>query len=51
MLFRSGWPTPLGAAVNSGEVRFDGAGDCSDGAVATTLRTIGRQVAEFALTK
>jgi FMN reductase len=46
-----GWPTPLGAAVNSGEVRFDGAGECSSESVATSLRTIGRQVAEFALTK
>lgn len=44
-----GWPTPLGAAVNSAEVRFDGAGECSSESVATTLRTIGRQVAEFAM--
>nr|CEL16393.1 putative NADPH-dependent FMN reductase [Kibdelosporangium sp. MJ126-NF4]CTQ94317.1 putative NADPH-dependent FMN reductase [Kibdelosporangium sp. MJ126-NF4] len=44
-----GWPTPLGAAINSAEVRFEDAGECSSESVATTLRTIGRQVAEFAL--
>jgi FMN reductase len=43
-----GWPTPLGAAVNSAEVRFDGDDKCSSDTVATTLRTIGKQVAEFA---
>ncbi|MFC0116055.1 NADPH-dependent FMN reductase [Kibdelosporangium aridum] len=43
-----GWPTPLGAAINSAEVRFDGAGETSSESVATTLRTIGRQVVEFA---
>ncbi|WNV91671.1 NAD(P)H-dependent oxidoreductase [Umezawaea sp. Da 62-37] len=46
-----GWPTPLGAAVNSGDVSFDPDGGCSDPAVAETLRLIGRQVAEFALSK
>ncbi|GGP36525.1 NADPH-dependent FMN reductase [Saccharothrix coeruleofusca] len=45
-----GWPTPLGAAVNSGQVEFDPDGGCSDPSVAQTLRTIGRQVAEFAAT-
>ncbi|GAA1338843.1 NADPH-dependent FMN reductase [Saccharothrix algeriensis] len=43
-----GWPTPLGAAINSGEVDFDLEGGCSDHTVAGNLRTIGRQVAEFA---
>jgi FMN reductase len=42
-----GWPTPLGAAVNSAEVRFDN-GACSSETVTSNLRTIGRQVAEFA---
>lgn len=42
-----GWPTPLGSAVNSAEVRFDN-GACSSETVASNLRTIGRQVAEFA---
>lgn len=43
-----GWPTPLGAAVNSAQVTFDDDG-CSDPKVDETLRTIGRQVVEFAL--
>jgi FMN reductase len=45
-----GWPTPLGAAVNSAEVTFHD-GECSDAQVAANLRKIGQQVAEFALTK
>lgn len=44
-----GWPTPLGAALNSGEVGFDGRGNPSDPAVDRTLRTIGEQVVQFAL--
>jgi FMN reductase len=43
-----GWPTPLGAAVNSAEATFDDVA-CSNEQVATKLRTIGRQVVEFAL--
>ncbi|WP_433267403.1 NADPH-dependent FMN reductase [Actinosynnema sp. CS-041913] len=43
-----GWPTPLGSAINSREVDFDLEGGCSDHSVADNLRTIGRQVAEFA---
>jgi FMN reductase len=43
-----GWPTPLGAALNSGEVAFDTHGLPSDPAVERTLRTIGEQVVEFA---
>lgn len=43
-----GWPTPLGGAVNTAEVKFDEAGGASEEKVVTTLRTIGRQVAEFA---
>jgi FMN reductase len=46
-----GWPTPLGAAVNSGEVSFGGVGECTSETVAGNLRTIGKQVAKFALTK
>ncbi|GAB1514981.1 NADPH-dependent FMN reductase [Actinophytocola sp. KF-1] len=46
-----GWPTPLGAAVNSQHVLFGPAGDCSDEQVAATLRTIGLQVVEFATTR
>lgn len=44
-----GWPTPLGAALHSGEVRFDEHGAPSDPAVDRTLRTIGEQVVQFAL--
>jgi FMN reductase len=43
-----GWPTPLGAALNTSEVSFDADG-CSDTQVEKTLRTIGEQVVEFAL--
>lgn len=43
-----GWPTPLGAAVNSLEVGFDAAGECSDERVASNLAMIGAQVTEFA---
>jgi FMN reductase len=43
-----GWPTPLGATINSAQVSFEG-DTCSDPRVEETLRTIGRQVVEFAL--
>lgn len=43
-----GWPTPLGAAVNSAQVTFDEHGGCSDEKVADTLRMIGSQVVGFA---
>ena len=43
-----GWPTPLGAALNSTEVSFDDHGVPSDPAVERTLRTIGQQVVQFA---
>jgi FMN reductase len=43
-----GWPTPLGATINSANVIFGPGGDCSDEQVVTTLRTIGLQVVEFA---
>jgi FMN reductase len=44
-----GWPTPLGAALNSAEVAFDERGIPSDPTVEHTLRTIGEQVVRFAL--
>ncbi|ASR38424.1 FMN reductase [Prauserella marina] len=44
-----GWPTPLGGAVNSAEVKFDDIGGASEEKVVNTLRLIGRQVAEFAV--
>lgn len=46
-----GWPTPLGSAVNSADVRFGADGGCTDEQVATTLRTIGLQVVEFATSR
>ena len=46
-----GWPTPLGAAVNSAEVVFGPDGECSDPVVASRLRIIGQQVVEFALAR
>lgn len=46
-----GWPTPLGAAVNSALVTFDEDGECSDPQVSASLRLIGHQVVEFALAR
>ncbi|RLK59943.1 NADPH-dependent FMN reductase [Actinokineospora cianjurensis] len=46
-----GWPTPLGAAINTIGTKFDETGGCTDPNVPTTLRTIGLQVAEFALSR
>ncbi|MFC4002606.1 NADPH-dependent FMN reductase [Prauserella oleivorans] len=43
-----GWPTPMGGAVNSSEVKFDEAGGASEEKVVRNLRLIGRQVTEFA---
>lgn len=43
-----GWPTPLGGAVNSAEVKFDEAGNASEERVVNTLRLVGQQVTEFA---
>jgi FMN reductase len=43
-----GWPTPLGAALNTAEVRFLPDGSCTDAKVEAVLRAIGRQVVEFA---
>jgi FMN reductase len=42
-----GWPTPLGAAINSAAVTFDDEG-CSDPRVEQQLRIIGQQVVDFA---
>ena len=43
-----GWPTPLGATLNSSEGIFDSAGGCIDQKVATQLALVGRQVVDFA---
>lgn len=45
-----GWPTPLGAAVNSSGGIFSGE-RCSDGKVIELLGAVGQQVVEFALMK
>jgi FMN reductase len=42
-----GWPTPLGAAINSSGGIFKD-GKCSDSGVSAQLELIGRQVYEFA---
>lgn len=43
-----GWPTPLGAALNTSEKIFGLDGECMDEKVFLQLATVGRQVAEFA---
>jgi len=42
-----GWPTPLGAAINTSIVKFEG-GACDDAAANAQLTLVGRQVTEFA---
>jgi len=42
-----GWPTPLGAAINSSGGIFKG-GECSDAGAAAQLDLVGRQVVQFA---
>ena len=42
-----GWPTPLGAALNTSARFFDEAGECLDLAAKFQLETIGRQVVDF----
>lgn len=44
-----GWPTPLGAALNTSDLFFDADGSVVDEKTDTMLRTVGRQVAEFAV--
>lgn len=43
-----GWPTPLGASLNSAEPLFDSSGNCVNEKAADVLRAVGRQVVEFA---
>lgn len=43
-----GWPTPLGAAINSAERVFDEAGACLMPRIAETLERIAAEVMEFA---
>ncbi len=44
-----GWPTPLGAALNTTEPIFDAQGNCTDAKAAAALSAVGRQVVEFAM--
>ncbi|MFC4608485.1 NADPH-dependent FMN reductase [Streptomyces maoxianensis] len=43
-----GWPTPLGAAVNTATTEFGPGGVCTDPRVQGQLETIAAQVVEFA---
>jgi FMN reductase len=43
-----GWPTPLGAALNSSLGLFSPEGDCIDLSSKFQLETVGRQVVQFA---
>lgn len=42
-----GWPTPLGASLNTAERIFDSAGACMDAKASQQLATVGQQVVEF----
>ncbi len=44
-----GWPTPLGAGINTLETRFETEDTCSDPKAAEQLATVGQQAAAFAL--
>jgi FMN reductase len=46
-----GWPTPFGAALNSGGGLFDEAGACRDQKDAWQLETVAEQVMDFARMK
>jgi FMN reductase len=43
-----GWPTPLGAALNTSAPLFDHGGDCTDAAVKSQLHMLAHQVCTFA---
>jgi len=43
-----GWPTPLGAALNTSVRQFDESGACVELAAKAQLETVGRQVVSFA---
>ena len=43
-----GWPTPLGAMLNTSSRLFDESGECLDLSARTQLQTIGQQVVDFA---
>jgi FMN reductase len=43
-----GWPTPMGATINTSTPQFDASGACTDPSAALQLRLVGEQVVEFA---
>ncbi len=43
-----GWPTPLGATVNTGLTKLDAEGNSDDTATVSQLEMVGHQVVEFA---
>jgi FMN reductase len=43
-----GWPTPLGAAINTADGIFDAAGNCTNARTAAMLATIAQEVLHFA---
>jgi FMN reductase len=43
-----GWPTPMGAALNTAQPIFDQDGQCTDLSAKFQLETVGRQVFDFA---
>ncbi len=46
-----GWPTPLGAAINSSEPVFSAAGVCCNTRVASMLDTMADEIMSFAMRK
>jgi len=42
-----GWPTPLGAVLNTAQPLFNESGHCVDEAARFQLETVGQQVAQF----
>jgi FMN reductase len=42
-----GWPTPMGAALNTSTKLFDDAGQCTDLSSRFQLETVGQQVVRF----
>lgn len=42
-----GWPTPLGAILNTSNALFDAEGHCTDVATRGQLEAVGRQVVDF----
>ena len=44
-----GWPTPMGAPLNTAEPLFDAQGNCTDAKSANALSAVGTQVVEFAM--